>query len=134
MHGENQWASPGDADGETTGWLTAHAMATAMEDTFPKLLRFHAETRGNRPAFRHKDRGIWQTWTWSEVYANVRAIAQALKKLGVGPGDKVAIVGANRPDALLDADRGADAARRAGAGLCRRRRRRNGLSCSKTPT
>jgi long-chain acyl-CoA synthetase len=68
-----------------------------MEDTFPKLLRFHAETRGNRPAFRHKDRGIWQTWSWSEVYANVRAIAQALKKLGVGPGDKVAIVGANRP-------------------------------------
>jgi len=67
------------------------------EDTFPKLLRMHAQTRGARPAFRHKDRGIWQTWTWAEVYDNVRAIALGLRKLGVGEGDKVAIVGANRP-------------------------------------
>jgi long-chain acyl-CoA synthetase len=67
------------------------------EDTFPKLLRMHAQVRGAAPAFRHKDRGIWQSWSWSEVYANVRAIAQGLRKLGVGEGDKVAIVGANRP-------------------------------------
>ena len=49
------------------------------EDTFPKLLRMHAQTRGARPAFRHKDRGIWQTWTWAEVYDNVRAIALGLR-------------------------------------------------------
>ncbi len=73
------------------------ADGAASEDTFPKLLRMHARVRGDRPAFRHKDRGIWQTWTWSEVYSNVRAIAQGLKKLGVVEGDKVAIVGANRP-------------------------------------
>ena len=69
----------------------------AAEDTFPKLLRMHARVRGRRPAFRHKDRGIWQTWTWVEVHDKVRAIALGLKKLGVGEGDKVAIVGANRP-------------------------------------
>ena len=69
----------------------------AAEDTFPKLLRMHARVRGDRPAFRHKDRGIWQTWTWREVHEKVRAIALGLRKLGVAEGDKVAIVGANRP-------------------------------------
>ncbi|MDE2365020.1 MAG: AMP-binding protein [Hyphomicrobiales bacterium] len=57
----------------------------------------HAQARGSRPAFRHKDRGIWQTWSWAQTYANIRALAQGLKKLGLGEGDKIAIVGGNRP-------------------------------------
>jgi long-chain acyl-CoA synthetase len=66
-------------------------------DTFAKLLRAHATERGARPAFRLKDFGIWQTWTWAEVYAETRAIAQGLLGLGLDRGDAVAIVGANRP-------------------------------------
>ncbi len=70
--------------------------ATA-DDTFAKLLRVHAWVRGGRPAFRHKDLGIWRTWTWSEVYAETRALARGLHGLGVARGDRVAIAGANRP-------------------------------------
>ncbi|MEA2857975.1 MAG: long-chain acyl-CoA synthetase [Methylobacteriaceae bacterium] len=66
-------------------------------DTFPKWLRHHAQIRGPRPAIRLKDRGIWRTWTWAESYENVRTLAHALRTLGIGVGDKVAIVGANRP-------------------------------------
>ena len=66
-------------------------------DTFAKLLRGHARLRGSRPAFRHKDLGIWRTWTWAEVYAHTRALAQGLGALGLSHGDKIAIVGANRP-------------------------------------
>jgi long-chain acyl-CoA synthetase len=66
-------------------------------DTFPKWLRHHAHVRGSRPAIRLKDRGVWRTWTWAETYENVRALAHALRTLGIGIGDKVAIVGANRP-------------------------------------
>jgi long-chain acyl-CoA synthetase len=66
-------------------------------DTFPKWLRRHAKVRGARPAIRLKDRGIWRTWSWAETYENVRALAHALHRLGIGIGDKVAIVGANRP-------------------------------------
>jgi long-chain acyl-CoA synthetase len=66
-------------------------------DTFPKWLRHHAEVRGTRPAIRLKDRGIWRTWSWAESYGNIRALAHALRTLQVGIGDKVAIVGANRP-------------------------------------
>jgi long-chain acyl-CoA synthetase len=66
-------------------------------DTFPKWLRHHAKVRGARPAIRLKDRGIWRTWSWAETHENVRALAHALRTLGIGIGDKVAIVGANRP-------------------------------------
>ena len=77
--------------------MVASPRPAGTEDTFPKLLRLHAQTRGARPAFRLKDRGIWRTWSWSQTYDNVRALAQGLKSLGLGAGDKIAIVGANRP-------------------------------------
>jgi long-chain acyl-CoA synthetase len=67
------------------------------EDTFAKLLRAHAVKRGARPAFRLKDLGLWQTWTWAEVYEQTRAIAQGFLELGLKPGETVAIIGANRP-------------------------------------
>ena len=67
------------------------------KDTFAKLLRAHARERGQRPAFRHKDLGIWQTWSWGEVYAETRTVAQGLIGLGLDRGDTIAIVGANRP-------------------------------------
>ena len=71
--------------------------ASGALDTFPKLYSRNAAIRGDRPAMRHKDRGIWQTWTWAQAWANVRALAHAYSALGVGPGDKIAIVGSNRP-------------------------------------
>ena len=42
-------------------------------DTFPKLLLHHARVRGERPAIREKDLGIWQTWTWREYADEIRA-------------------------------------------------------------
>jgi long-chain acyl-CoA synthetase len=71
--------------------------APAEADTFPKLLVRNAREFGGRPAMRHKDLGIWQTWTWRQVLEEVRAIAVGLHRLGVRRGDTVAIVGANRP-------------------------------------
>jgi long-chain acyl-CoA synthetase len=69
----------------------------SQADTFPKLLVRNAQLRGNRPALRHKDFGIWQTWTWAEVLEEVRAYAVGLHRLGLRRGDTIAIVGANRP-------------------------------------
>jgi long-chain acyl-CoA synthetase len=71
--------------------------AAARADTFPKLLIRNAELYGTRPAMRHKDLGIWQTWTWAQVLEIVRAYAAGLHKLGIKRGETVAIVGANRP-------------------------------------
>jgi long-chain acyl-CoA synthetase len=71
--------------------------ASTTLDTFPKLYARNAAQRGDRPAIRHKDRGIWQTWSWRESWDTVRALAVSFAELGVGPGDKIAIVGSNRP-------------------------------------
>src|SRR6267143_6673624 len=66
-------------------------------DTFPKLLARNAAQFSSRPAFRHKDLGIWHTWTWAQVAEIVRAYAAGLHRLGLQPGDTIAIVGSNRP-------------------------------------
>src|SRR5947209_5244290 len=74
----------------------ALAPSTA-EDTFPKLLIRNAQIFAQRPAYRHKDLGIWRTWTWSQVHEEVRALALGLAALGVKRGDKLAVIGSNRP-------------------------------------
>jgi long-chain acyl-CoA synthetase len=71
--------------------------ATADADTFPKLLIRNARIRGARSAIRHKDLGIWQSWTWAQVLEEVRAFALGLETLGLKRGDKVAVIGGNRP-------------------------------------
>jgi long-chain acyl-CoA synthetase len=78
--------------------MVATASAAGMVlDTFPKYLLLNAERFGDRPAMRHKDYGIWQSWTWSEQKAQVRSFALGLQALGMKHGDKIAIVGTNRP-------------------------------------
>jgi long-chain acyl-CoA synthetase len=73
------------------------ASEPAHADTFPKLLMRNARVYGGRPAYRHKDLGIWQVWTWAQVHDEVRAFSVGLRELGLTRGDKVAIVGSNRP-------------------------------------
>tara|TARA_R110002072_G_scaffold3759_22_gene26913 strand:+ start:1666 stop:3651 length:1986 start_codon:yes stop_codon:yes gene_type:complete len=66
-------------------------------DTFPKLLLHHARQRPDQAASREKEYGIWQTWTWKEVAEETRALACGLAAKGLRRGDKIAIVGDNRP-------------------------------------
>lgn len=69
----------------------------AEGDTFPKLLVRNAEALAGRAAIREKDLGIWQSWTWDQVVDEVRRLALGLQQLGLQQGDKIAIVGDNRP-------------------------------------
>jgi long-chain acyl-CoA synthetase len=66
-------------------------------DTFPKLLLEHARLRPERPANREKDYGIWQSWSWADVAAEVEALACGLAAGGFRRGDRLAIIGDNRP-------------------------------------
>jgi long-chain acyl-CoA synthetase len=72
-------------------------MKSTEDSTFPRLLLEHARMRGDRPATREKDLGIWQTWTWSQVAADVRALACGLAAHGFRRGMHLAIIGDNRP-------------------------------------
>lgn len=67
------------------------------EQTFPRLLLQHAQVRPEHPAYREKDLGIWQTWNWSQVATEVRALACGLAALGFQRGMNLAIIGDNRP-------------------------------------
>ena len=75
----------------------AHIDGEGALDTLPKLLLRNAVQHADRPAMRHKDFGIWQTWTWAQLRDEVRAFAIGLSKLGLERGDAVAIIGDNRP-------------------------------------
>jgi long-chain acyl-CoA synthetase len=71
--------------------------ASAATDSFPKLLLAHAHARPHAVAIREKDLGIWQSWTWQQVAAEVRWLACGLHVQGFRRGMNLAIVGDNRP-------------------------------------
>jgi long-chain acyl-CoA synthetase len=75
----------------------AMSSAAAAENTFPKLLIRNAALFADRPAYRHKDLGVWQAWTWRQVVDEVRAFSVGLATLGLKREDKFAIIGTNRP-------------------------------------
>ena len=71
--------------------------AYSTAETFPRCLLDQAQRNSGKPAIREKYLGIWQTWTWSEVADEVRALACGLAAKGFKRGDKLALIGDNRP-------------------------------------
>ena len=65
--------------------------------TLPRYLLRNAQQFAGRPAIREKDRGIWQTYTWRQYHDHVRDIALGLASLGFARGDKLSVIGDNRP-------------------------------------
>ena len=69
--------------------------------SLPKLLLQTARKYGNRKvAMREKEFGIWRPITWQEYLERVRAMALGFVSLGLGRGDRVALIGHNRPEGL----------------------------------
>jgi len=67
------------------------------ESTLARLLQRNARDLSNRPAIREKDRGIWQTWTWRQYHDETRDFALGLAALGFKRGERLSIIGDNRP-------------------------------------
>jgi len=66
-------------------------------NTFPKILRVNAEQWPEEICMRKKDFGIWNQFTWKDVWKKVGCFAIGLKALGFEYGDKMSIVGDNDP-------------------------------------
>lgn len=81
--------------------MTTHA-------TILDALLARAKSNGNDRALLQKLRGRWAETSWSGYAAAVAEVGEGLAALGVGKGDKVAILVDNRP-AMLYADLGAQA-------------------------
>ncbi len=65
--------------------------------SIPALLARNARKFAARTAYREKEFGIWQSWTWLAAAEEIRAIALGLMSLGIAKGDYVAVIGRNRP-------------------------------------
>ncbi len=74
---------------------------TVVSRTLPGLLASHAATRPTNVALREKEFGIWQEITWADYLGRVRAFSLGLSELGVERGDRVAIIGDNRPEWMI---------------------------------
>jgi long-chain acyl-CoA synthetase len=65
--------------------------------TLPKLLERNAQHDPEGAGMREKTRGVWQTYSWAAYRDNVRDFALGLASLGFGRGDKLSVIGDNRP-------------------------------------
>ncbi|HYD06419.1 MAG TPA: AMP-binding protein [Reyranella sp.] len=70
---------------------------SAKTDTLPKLLQRNAEESPHAPGIREKTRGVWQTWDWAAYRDRVRDFALGLAAMGFKRGDKLSVIGDNRP-------------------------------------
>jgi long-chain acyl-CoA synthetase len=68
-----------------------------VETTLARLLQRNAREFHDRPSIREKDRGIWQTWTWRQYHDEVRDFALGLAALGFKRGERLSVIGDNRP-------------------------------------
>lgn len=65
--------------------------------TLPGVAFANAAHMAERPAMREKLYGIWRTWTWRDYASEVKDFALGLATLGFKAGDKLAVIGDNRP-------------------------------------
>ena len=69
------------------------AVARLRGQTIPGQLAERARTSANAVAYRAKIRGVYRERTWSDFRRLVCACAHGLRALGLGKGDRVAIMG-----------------------------------------
>ncbi len=70
-------------------------------DTCPNLVSLflsRADLRGNAPLLWGHREGSWQSQSWAETASQVCLLAQGLRALGLGDGDRVMLVSENRPE------------------------------------
>jgi long-chain acyl-CoA synthetase len=65
------------------------------------LFWHRVKSRPEKVALREKDHGIWKAYTWRDYGANAKAIGMGLIKLGLAPGERVAILSDNNKEWLF---------------------------------
>ena len=100
----------------TPGNKSAHTTIDATSDTLPKVFRQNYQQHPDRVVMRDKDRGIWIRYTWRDCYETVRAFCLGLVNMGFETGDKISILGENKPEWYW-AEMGAQCARGTGVGI-----------------
>src|SRR5215210_7936640 len=78
-------------------------MARQLErfDSLVSLFLTRAGEKGDAPFLWAKREGEWRSISWSEAARQAAAFAGSLKRIGLGPGDRVMLVSENRPEWLI---------------------------------
>ena len=66
--------------------------------SLPAMFFEAAERRGDRPFLWAKREGRYRPTSWAEAARDVRHLAQGLRALGIGRGERVGLVAENRPE------------------------------------
>jgi long-chain acyl-CoA synthetase len=77
--------------------LIDRSAAPSALNSIPALLARNATEFSTSPAYREKEYGIWQSWTWAEAAEEIESLALGFLNLGVNEGDYIAVIGRNRP-------------------------------------
>lgn len=78
------------ADAARSGFRTVAARAKGWADSDPSHI-----------AFREKDYGIWQEFTWAETWDLIELAAHGLLGFGIDVGDRVSIHSEDRPEWVI---------------------------------
>jgi long-chain acyl-CoA synthetase len=80
-----------------------NSMARQLEhfDNLVSLFLTRAAEKGDRPFLWAKRDGQWQPVSWADAARQVAALAASLRRIGLEPGDRVALVSENRPEWLI---------------------------------
>jgi len=78
-------------------------MARQLEhfENLVSMFLTRASEKGDRPFLWAKREGQWRSTSWAEAARQVAAIAASLRRMGLEPGDRVALVSENRPEWLI---------------------------------
>ena len=78
-------------------------MARQLEhfDNLVSLFLTRAEAKGGKPFLWAKRDEEWRSISWADAARQVAALAASLKRIGLQPGDRVALVSENRPEWLI---------------------------------
>jgi long-chain acyl-CoA synthetase len=69
--------------------------------TIPQLFCKQCKRYGTgKVAIREKEFGIWIPYTWQDYFDNVKYLSLGMVSLGLKRGDKVAMIGDNRPEGV----------------------------------
>ena len=69
--------------------------------TLPAMLLRHVDSRAGAVALRVKRLGRWEEFSWADYERRATVVGLGLRELGIGTGDRVAVLSDNRPEWLF---------------------------------